>query len=193
MLLLGEHLKSMPVMSLQTGAEIARAEEAIIDPAVLDIVAYRLTGSRLEHDDTILLTKDIREISDIGFIIDSADELVTAEDVMKIQKIIELHFNLINLDVIDERKHKLGKIYDYTIDPLTFTIHQLHVRRPLIKSLKTSDLLIGRKQILEVNNKSVIVNSATLEDRPVPAAVAGGFINPFKNVTPPNNARQTED
>ncbi len=183
----------MPVMSLQTGAKIARAESAIIDPAVLDIVAYRLTGPRLERDNTILLTKDIREISDIGFIIDSADELVAADDVMKIQKIIELQFDLINLDVIDERKHKLGKIYDYTIDPLTFTIHQLHVRRPLMKSLKTSDLLISRKQILEVNNKSIIVNSATIDERPAPAAVAGGFINPFKNATPPNNAREIED
>lgn len=193
MLILGEKLKYVPVMSLQTGAEIARAEQAIIDPAVLDIVAYRLDGSRLEKDGSILLTRDIREISDLGFIIDSTDELVALEDIVKIKKIADLNFKLIGLEAIDENKRKLGKVYDYTIDPLTFTIHQLHVRRPLLKSLQTSDLLISRRQIIEVNNKSIIIKSASLEERPAPAAVTGSFINPFKNAAPPNNAVKLKD
>jgi uncharacterized protein YrrD len=186
MLLLGEKLKSTPVMSLQTGAEVARLEAPIIDPGILDIVAYRLSGPRLENSNSILLTRDIREVSDIGIIIDSADELVTVNDILKIQKIVKLNFKLINLEVIDDLKHRLGKIYDYTIDPLTFTIHQLHVRRPLLKSLQTSDLIIGRTQIIEVNNKSVIVKSATLDEQPAPVSVAKNFINPFRNAPKPN-------
>ncbi len=193
MLLLAEKLKLNPVMSLQTGAEIARVQEAIIDPGVLDVVAYRLSGSRLEHDNTILLTRDIREVGAIGLIIDSAEELVSLDDVIKVKKLTELNFQLVGLSAIDDQKHKLGKIYDYTIDPFTFTIHQLHVRRPLLKSLQTSDLIISRKQIIEINNKSVVVKSATAEDKQAPAAVTGTFINPFKNATPPNSASETKD
>lgn len=193
MLLLAEKLKLNPVMSLQTGAEIARVQEAIIDPGVLDVVAYRLSGSRLEHDNTILLTRDIREVGAIGLIIDSAEELVSLDDVIKVKKLTELNFQLVGLSAVDDQKHKLGKIYDYTIDPFTFTIHQLHVRRPLLKSLQTSDLIISRKQIIEINNKSVVVKSATAEEKPVPAAVTGAFINPFKNATPPNSASETKD
>lgn len=175
-------------MSLQTGAEIARTSEAIIDPGILDVVAYRLSGARLDHDNIILLTNDIREVSEIGFIIDTSEELVALEDILKVKKTADLKFQLVGLDVIDDHKHKLGKIYDYTLDPLTFTIHQLHVRRPLLKSLKTSDLIIGRQQIVEVNNKSIIVSSATLDEKPVPAAATGNFINPFRSPAPPNNA-----
>lgn len=193
MLLFGEKLKSTPVMSLQTGAEIARADEAIIDPGVLDIVAYHVSGARLDHDDTILLTRDIREVSDIGFIIDSANELELVEDILKIQELVKLNFNVVGLEVIDDQKNRLGKIYDYTIDPLTFTIHQLHIRRPLFKSLQKSDLIISRKQIIEVNNKSIIVRSASLEERPTPATMASSFINPFKKASPTNSASESKD
>ncbi len=193
MLLLAEKLQSAPVMSLQTGAEIARAEEAIIDPGVLDVVAYRVSGSRLEHNETILLTRDIREVGAIGLIIDSADELVALDEILKIKELTKLHFELIGLNVIDDLKHKLGKIYDYTVDPFTFTIHQIHVKRPLLKSLQTSDLIISRKQIIEVNNESIIVSSASLKERPSPASLAGNFINPFRSASPPNNASKTQD
>lgn len=180
-------------MSLQTGAEIARAQAAIIDPGVLDVIAYHVSGARLEYEDTVLLTRDVREVGAIGFIIDAADELVSADDIVKIKELVKLNFQLIGLSVIDDQKHKLGKIYDYTIDPFTFTIHQLHVRRPLLKSLKTSDLIISRKQIVEVNNKLIVVKSATIEERPTPAAVTSAFINPFRSASPPNSAADTED
>ena len=179
-------------MSLQTGAEIARTEQAIVDPGVLDVVAYRLSGPRLDRDNIVLLTNDIREVSEIGLIIDTSDELVALDDILKVKKIADLRFQLIGLDVIDDLKHKLGKIYDYTLDPLTFTIHQLYVRRPFFKSLKTSDLIVGRRQIIEVNNKSIIVASATLDEKPSPASATGNFINPFRSPAPPNNASDTD-
>lgn len=192
MLLFGEKLKTTPIMSLQTGAEIARATEPVIDPAVLDIIAYHVSGPRVEHDHMVLMTKDIREVSDIGFIVDAADELVMSDDVVKLKKIVSLGFQLVGLEAIDDRKKKLGKIYDYTLDPLTFTIHQLYVRRPLLKSLQTSDLIIGRTQILEVNNTSVIVRSATLEDKPAAMSLAKGFVNPFRSAQTPTDTADTD-
>ncbi len=173
-------------MSLQTGAEIARVDTAIIDPAVLDVVAYRLTGPRLKNVDTLLLTNDIREVSNIGFIIDSTDELIHTDDALKVKKILEFRFELVGLDVIDDLKHKLGKVYDYSIDPLTFTIHQLYVKPPLLKSLQTNNLIIHRRQIAEINNKTIIVRSASFDEKPVSAVAAGNFINPFKAPSEPS-------
>lgn len=172
-------------MSLQTGAEIARTLESIIDPSVLEIIAYRLSGQRLPSQETLLLCSDIREVSNIGFIIDSSDELVQVSDVLKVQKVLDLNFELVGLEVIDDQKHRLGKVQDYSIDPLTFTIHQLYVKPPLLKSLQNSDLIVHRRQIAEVNNKAIIVRSASIEEK-VPASVAGNFINPFRAPTEPS-------
>ncbi len=193
MLILSKQLIEAPVMSLQTGAEIARTDEAIIDPGVLDVVAYRLKGPRLAENDTLLLTRDIREISDIGFIVDSSDELMQESDLLNVQKITALNFHLIGLEVVDDQKHRLGKVDDYGVDPMTFTIHQLYIKRPLLQSFQTSDLIISRKQIIEINNKVIVVNSASLDERPTPAAVAGDFVNPFRSTRsrPANNTEVT--
>lgn len=183
--MLSSKLKDSPVMSLQTGARIAQITKAIIDPATLDIVAYRLSGRGLESEDLLLLTRDIREIGNLGLIVDSADELVAASDMIKLKGVIKLGFNLLNMSVIDDNKNKLGRIYDYTIDPMDFKIHQIYVKRPLIKSLQTSDLIINKSQIIEVNNTNIIVSSASLDEKAKPAAIAEGFVNPFRKPSAP--------
>ncbi len=185
MLMLSSRLKDSSVMSLQTGGCIAQVTKAIINPATLDIVAYRLSGKGLESEDLLLLTRDIREIGNLGLIVDSADELVATSDMIKLKDIIKLGFNLLNMPVIDDDKNKLGRIYDYTIDPMDFKIHQIYVKRPLIRSLQTSDLIINKSQIIEVNNTHIIVNSASLDEKAKPASIAEGFVNPFRKPSAP--------
>lgn len=185
MLILSTKLKDISVMSLQTGAKIAQIKTAIIDPGTLTVVAYHLVGRRLESDNVLLLTRDVREISNIGLIVDSADELVLEEDMVALKDILKSEFNLIDKPVIDDNKTKLGRIYDYTLDPMDFKIYQLYVKRPLLKSLQTSDLIINRSQIIEVNNKNIVVSSANLE-QPARTSTANDFVNPFRKSTAPS-------
>lgn len=184
MLLLSSKLTILPIMSLQTGAKIASITESVIDPSKLDMVAYKVADKKLDAGDWLLLAEDIREVSDIGFIIDSIDELVHEEDMVKLKNTLALNFNLIDMSVVDDTGTKLGRIYDYSVDPQQFRVHQLYVKRPLIKSLKTSDLIINRTQIIEVNNKTIVVSAASLDEKAQPAAVANSFVNPFRKSAP---------
>lgn len=194
MLMLSSKLKNVSVMSLQTGAAIAQTTSPIIDPGTLDILAYHLSGKGLVEKDTLLLTRDIREVGNMGFIVDSVDELVLQSDMIKLTEIIKLNFKLIDMDVIDDQKTKLGKIYDFSLDPMDFKIHQLYVKRPLMKSLQTSHLIINRTQIIEINNNNIVVNSASLDEKAQPAAITEGFTNPFRqSTTPSTNASTVEN
>ena len=49
MLIFGEKLIDTPVLSLQTGTELARTEQAIIDPCNLHIVGYKLSRRLLSN------------------------------------------------------------------------------------------------------------------------------------------------
>lgn len=178
-------------MSLQTGAKIAQTTQPIIDPGTLDIVAYHLSGKGLESKDILLLTRDIREVGSMGFIVDSADELVLQQDMIKLSDIIHLNFHLIDKEVIDDKKTKLGRINDFSLDPMDFKIHQLHVKRPLMKSLQTSDLIINRTQITEVNNKNIVVSSASLEEKIKPTIMSESFVNPFRKSATPSTGPNT--
>lgn len=183
MLLLGSRLLDTPVMSLQTGTELARTNRAIIDPRQLTVVAYELAGPLLDTSAPLLRIADVRELSDIGMIVDSSDEFVGVSDVIKLQQVYDFHFSIINLAVIDEKKRKLGKVVDYTVETGSFVIEQLNVKRPLIKSLSDTELLIHRSQIIEVNDQAIIVRAGERRAEPLRQAVRN-YANPFRSAQP---------
>jgi uncharacterized protein YrrD len=179
MLIAGSRLIDAPVMGLQTGGELARTSKAIIDPRQLEIVAYELTGPLLNTRPSALRIVDVREFSEIGLIVDSSEEFVSPTDIIKLNEIYELNFTLIGMSVIDQKGHKLGKVDGYTIETSAFLIQQLSVKRPLLKSLSDTQLLIHRTQISEINNSSIIVNSE-VKVQPMLQAVQNSYHNPFR-------------
>jgi len=180
MILLGSALTNAPVMSLQTGSELARTKHAIIDPSNLAIIAYELTGSRLTLRPALLRIADVRELSDLGLIVDSEDEFVTENDVIKLDEIYHMGFELINMLVTDEKRRKLGHIIDYTLDTDGFFVQQLTVRRPFLRSLNDTELLIHRSQIIEINDKAIVVHSEAKIPEPERSEVVSSYINPFR-------------
>jgi len=180
MILLGSTLINAPVMSLQTGSELARTKNAIIDPANLAVIAYELSGSRLTLHPTLLRMADVRELSDLGLIVDSEEEFVTEHDVVKLDEIYHMGFEPITMLVTDEKGKKLGHIIDYTLDTGGFFIQQLTVRRPFLRSLNDTELLIHRTQIIEINDKAIVVHSEAKVPEPERHEVVGSYINPFR-------------
>ncbi len=193
MILLGSTLKNIPVMGIQTGSELARTESPVVDPALLTIVAYGLHGHLLEHTPLLLTVADIREISDIGIIVDSSDEFIQPEDVIKIREVYDQHFHLAGMSVTNERREKLGKVIDFTVDTGGFVIQQLTVKRPLFRSLNDTELLIHRSQIIEINNDTIVVHSEAKAPEPELHEVVGSYVNPFrKQKTPAPESIKTD-
>lgn len=180
MILLGSSLLHSPVMGLQTGAELARTKTPIIDPADLSILAYEVEGPLLSEHPSLLRIADVRELSDIGLIVDSSDEFVAPNEVIKLGEIYALHFHLNGMSVTDEKRHKLGKVVDYTVDTGSFTVQQLTVRRPLLHSLNDTELLIHRTQIIEINDDAIVVHSEAKAPEPELHQVVGSYVNPFR-------------
>ena len=58
-------------MGLQTGSQLALTGDAIINPANLQILAYKLKASSFSDEEMLIRIADIRELSRIGFIVDS--------------------------------------------------------------------------------------------------------------------------
>ncbi len=188
MLTYANRFENMPVMSLQTGTELARTSRAIINPRKLSIVAYELSGHLLDQQPSLLRIADIREIGSLGMIIDSTDEIVGLDDIIDLKEVYEYNFELIDKLVIDDKKHKLGKVIGYTVDPDSFTIQQIQVKKPLFKSFSDVELLIHRSQVVKVTDDVVIVKSAIVEQKQTKAVVPSGgmvFDNPFRKSPEP--------
>lgn len=178
MLISFDRLLDTPVMSLQTGAELARTCRILVDPRDLTIVAYELDGHMLDERPSFLRPVDVRELSNLGLIVDSSDEFVGPADVIRIKQVNDYNFNLVGLEVIDDKKHKLGKVQGYNVDSGSFAVQQLIVKRPLLKSFGETELLIHRTQVIEVHDTYVKVKSTSTE-QPV-TDVIREYANPFR-------------
>ena len=175
----------VPVLSLQTGSEIARTSDVIIDPRQLKIVAFRVSGSNLDYANSVLYPEDIREISTIGIIVDSSDKLMSTEGLVRLQEIIDFGFVLDGIRVEDDRHHKLGSVKDFALDPDSFIVQQLYVKPSLVRSLSVTTLVVHRSQIASINNRRIVVKSPTVPDKePLVSTVQSTFANPFRSPTP---------
>lgn len=194
MLINNSRLVGCPILSLHVGGQIASVIETIVDPNTLKIVACRVDGPLVGREvGEILPVASIREFSRLGMIVDSADDFVEADDVVRIRDLLRLNFSLLGLKAETKKGNKLGKVSDFTVDPEGWQIQQLIVQRPMIQSLLDPELMIARSQIAEINDYKVIVKDSKAKAKArakAPAAkFSPNFVNPFRE---PDFANESE-
>lgn len=189
MLVLKEHLLGMPILSLQTGAQIAQTAQPIIDPRELKIIAFYCEGPHLDTSPAVLHIDDIREISNLGFIVDGAESIMSPADLVRLQQIIGFNFQLEGKLVVEESGRKIGKVHNYTVDTRSFYITQIHAQPNIWQSFSVSDVPVGRTQIKEITDNKIIVRSTTIPAKQQSAPMR----NPFRQHQPQTEASHSHE
>ncbi len=197
MLIFGSDLKGKSVLSLHTSTPIAILDEPVINPYNLNILAFKLAGARLDDpDDSYLLVQNIREISPIGLIINSSDEIVSQQDVIKLKETIELGFELVNTKVVSKNGKRLGKVAGYTVDPAVMSVEQILIERPFFRAFVDPELMIHRSKIIEITNEKITVKEEKEKPKATKAVKEkiepiGEFVNPFRKDPELENSSET--
>ena len=183
MLIAASRLIGTPILSMQATSQIASISDCIVDPASLKIIGFKLSGPLVNKSAAnILDASSIREYSRYGMVIDSIDELVEPDDVIKIANVLKLNFNLVGLKVETKKGSKLGKVSDYIVTNDNFTVQQIIVKRPLIKSFMDPELTIPRKEIVEVTDYKIIIKDEekVIKEKAEKEEFIPNFVNPFR-------------
>jgi uncharacterized protein YrrD len=164
MLLMGQQLINKPVMSLRTGGPIGTVVEIIINPNNLKIEGWFVDdGSRKQR--AVLLSQDIRDIIDQGFVVNDHDDLSDVNELVRLKSVLDLGFELIGKSVITKAKQRLGKVNDFAFDKDGFVIQKLYVNQSIVKSFSGGAAIVDRTQIIEINRRQIIVKEATVPGR----------------------------
>lgn len=182
MLIYNSKLLNMPILSVQDSDKIGIVSTTIVDPDSLKIIAFRVHGAINSEGGNVLDAKSIREFSNLGLVIDSGDDLVSDNDVVKISKVLELNFSLLGLKVETKKGTKLGKVMDFSVTDDNFSVAQIVVKRPTIKSFLDSELIIPRAEIIEVTDYKIIVRDEekVIRERALKEDFVPNFVNPFR-------------
>ncbi|MCL1929578.1 hypothetical protein FWF93_00265 [Candidatus Saccharibacteria bacterium] len=179
------------VKSLQSGAEIAKVAVPLIDPRNLKIMALYLESKMIKISPAILMPNDIREVGPLGIIIDDINKIVSPDEVVRLEEIVGFDFILDGIAVIDEKKRRLGTVDYYTFDPQSYFVQQLYIKPGFMQSMKVTNLIINRSQIIDIDNKKITVQVAADKASEVYGKIAsdanpGGFVNPFRAQNKPS-------
>lgn len=152
----------LPIRSLQTGRQIGKLGLMIINPDNLNVEAF-LCKQRITNQGLYLFTSDIREFSSAGVIVDSQDNLMASEDLVRLQKLVDINFELVGKKVITQHKRKVGKVINFTLDDISYKIEKIYVQPSLFKGFTGGDKIIDRKQILNVTDTTITVKDVDIK------------------------------
>ena len=182
MLIEGSKLLNYPILSLHTASRIAEVKSLVVDPNFLKIVAFEISAVSSKQR-LFLDVTSVREFSKMGMIVDSDEEFIEQNDVIKLKETIELGFILENMKVVTKKKTMLGRVEDFMVTTDDFRVMQLIVKRPIYKALIDPELVIGRSEIHEINDNEIIVKSeeSTIMKKSGTLDFVPNFVNPFKD------------
>ncbi len=172
MLRLISSFQNKPILSLQTGGRVGSTLEPIVDPDTLKVLGFHVDSPR--DTGTILLIDDVREFSPTGLIIDRFDKLAHHDDLVRLQKVLKIDYQLVGKQVVTEAGKKVGKVSDYIIDDQSFFVARLYTRQSVVKNFSGEGLVVDRSQIVEIDDRRVVIKdpSGTIKQSAV-AAIAG--------------------
>lgn len=156
MLQLSEPLLNKQVLSLRTSSPIAEILQPIINPNNLKIEGFYCEDI-FDKSELILLTQDIRETISQGYIVNDHEVLSQPDELIRLEKILRINFQLPGKMVTTVDKQKVGKITDFATETKTFYIQKLYVSQSILKSISTGQLSVDRSQIVEITNKKIII------------------------------------
>jgi len=162
MLQLSNNITNVPVMSLRTGGKIATATMPIINPHNLRVEGW-FCEDVFSKDTLVLLAQDVRDFVPQGIAVNDHDVLSDPEELVRLQEILSLNFNLLGKSVVTNHKRRIGKVADYALETTTLVIQKLYVSRPVYRSISDGQLSIDHSQILEINDKKIIIKEADVK------------------------------
>ena len=159
------------VLSLRTGSPIAVISGSIINPDNLKIEGFYCEDVT-DNKQLVLLYQDIRDVLPQGVVVDDFDALADPTDLVRLEKVLALSFELIGKPVETISHSKLGKVSDYAFESVTMYIQKIYVSQSILKSLTGGNLSIDRNQVQEITPKKVIINDLLQPTRVTAAAPA---------------------
>lgn len=150
------------VFSVHTGNRIGEVTGLLVRHKDFKIELLVVKTPEIEKS-LYLLSSDIRAYDNNKIIIDSYQELSEADDLLRHQVLIKEDSKLFNSKVETHSGKYLGKVKDYSLDTNHFFINKIYITANWPLRLLHERLIVDRADIIEVNNKKIIVRDATIK------------------------------
>ncbi|HUB94250.1 MAG TPA: PRC-barrel domain-containing protein, partial [Verrucomicrobiae bacterium] len=82
-------------------------------------------------------------------------------ELIRMADLFRINFTLLGKPVVTSSGTKLGKVSDYAVNTDNMFIQKMYVSQSMFKNFNGGNLGVDRSQIIEINDKKVIVADLT--------------------------------
>ena len=140
----------LPIVDQHSHLVVGRLSDIIIDTETGKIIAFALLRGQ------IVVPLDIIEWRPDHLVISDMDHIVHADDVVRIQAVLQRHIPVFANRVVTEADEYIGRVVDMVFNTKTFELKNLFVAK-LFLIFKYDHRIISVKNIIEIKKEKIIV------------------------------------
>lgn len=143
----------LPII-VEGSGKIGRITDILINPENGKVAAFFTNTGKMK----IVIPMDVLYFG-IGLIVGGFDDIIDAQDIIKVKEILEKDIGLLKSKVKTKKGEELGHVQDYYINTQGYEMTKIVVHKSFFGLLKTPDLLISARDIVEIKKGLVIVKN----------------------------------
>ena len=158
----------MPVGALDEGTLIGHVRRALVDPDAGKIAGFLVKENGLFGALKVISTIDVVDVERTALVINSRQNLVDRNEIVRIAKILEYKFNFLGLPARTKEGRMLGRVTDAVVDSITGEILRIYTR------FLARSYAFERSRIEEITWQEIILHGDSrkhVKTKAVPAAV----------------------
>jgi len=158
MLQLSGSLLNRPILSLRTGGLVGNTLGPIINPLNLKIEGFYCHDNFDRKKKMVLLSQDIRDVIAQGIVVNDHESLSDPSELVRLKDTMTINFDIMSKHVVTTSKQKMGKVVDFAVDIDSMYIQKIYVAQSVFRSIARNNYGIDRTQIVEINDKKIIIH-----------------------------------
>lgn len=157
-------LINLPVAAMDTQSKIGEIRQILVDPENGRLLGFEVATGGILSPKKILATTDIRDWDPNGIVTASIDNLVNADEIVRIKQILDKKIFLLGMKAKTEAGKNLGAIEDLLIDTETECVAKYY-----LKDLLGKARVFPAEKVVKID-KAIIFSGDVAEP---PAGAAG--------------------
>lgn len=162
MIIKGDKILGLKIISIDTGKEIDTISDIIYDPKLNKVRGFVVSEGGWFKDAQVLLIENVKNIGADAVMVQSENVIRTPDQVQdRVMSIAEHGHNLTKTKVITEDGTQLGIITDILFDSDSGQVEEFEVSQGLVENVKSGKKRFKIDDIMTVGEESTIVRGYT--------------------------------
>jgi len=145
-----------PVFEDDLPQPLTSVKDVVMDPERGKVVALVVNVNKKE----VLAPYDIIKWNDVIRIM-SRENITPSEDIIRVNEVMKSGIEIMANSVVTEDGERLGKVFDYTVNPNTFDLRKIYCAKSLLGMFRYDSRIIPVKKIVEVLEDRIVVKNDT--------------------------------